>query len=83
VLPDAQVQRIIGLVGQPCPDDPLAPEDEAAADAALSSDAGKQAVDALDGKRLTIVCGYLDQAVRLPRTRSKARRSLASACGAT
>jgi len=62
-LPDAQVQRIIGLVGQPCPDDPLSTDDEAAADAALGSDAGKQAVDALDGTRLTVICGYLDQAV--------------------
>jgi hypothetical protein len=63
-LPDAQVERIIGLVGKPCPTDPLTADDETAANAALHLDAGKQAVDALDNKRLTVVCGYLDQAVQ-------------------
>jgi len=63
-LPGAQVDRIIALVGKPCPIDPLTAEDEAAANTALHSDAGKQAVDALDNKRLTVVCGYLDQAVQ-------------------
>jgi hypothetical protein len=63
-LPAGQVQRIIGLVSKPCPTDPLRADDEAAADAALRSDAGKQAVDALDDKSLTVVCGYLDQAVQ-------------------
>jgi hypothetical protein len=63
-LPAEQVQRIIGLVNKPCPTDPLTSDDEAAADAALSSYAGKQAVDALDDRRLTVVCGYLDQSVQ-------------------
>lgn len=63
-LPSDQVDRIIDLVGTACPTDPLTADDHAAADAALSSDAGKQAVDALDEKRLTVICGYLDKALQ-------------------
>lgn len=63
-LPTAQIDRIIALVGQPCPTDPLTAQDEADTNTALSSAAGKQAVDALDDKSMVVVCGYLDQAVQ-------------------
>jgi hypothetical protein len=62
-LPGAQVSRIIGLVGKPCPTDPLTEDDEAAANDALSSADGKKAVDALDEERLKVICGNLDDAV--------------------
>lgn len=63
-LPDDQVARITGLLSKPCPEDPLTADDETAANEALSSPNGKQAVDALDAKRLVVVCGYLDRAVQ-------------------
>lgn len=63
-LPDAQIERIIDLLGKPCTTSPLTPADEAAVNDALHSNAGKQAVDALDDKRLNVVCGNLDQAVQ-------------------
>lgn len=46
-LPDAQVERIIGLVGKQCSTDPLTADDETAVNAALHSDAGKQTMDTL------------------------------------
>jgi hypothetical protein len=62
-LPGPQVTRIIGLVSIPQLVDPLTPEDSEAANDALSSADGKKAVDALDEKRLKVICGYLDDAV--------------------
>jgi hypothetical protein len=62
-VPSDQVARIIKLVGKPCDEDPLTDEDETAANNALSSADGKKAVDALDDKRLKVICGYLDDAV--------------------
>jgi hypothetical protein len=62
-LPAGQVATIIKLVGKLCPKDPLDPDDEEAANDALSSADGKKAVDALDEKRFKVICGYLDDAV--------------------
>jgi hypothetical protein len=61
-LPTDQVQRITNLVAQACPADPLTDGDEAAANAALASDAGMAKVDALDQSELNAVCRYLAQA---------------------
>jgi hypothetical protein len=63
-LPDEQIARIIDLLGKPCTTNPLTAADEGAVNAALHSDAGKLAVDALDDKQLSVVCGYLDRAVQ-------------------
>ncbi|MGM5000116.1 hypothetical protein AB8A05_15390 [Tardiphaga sp. 538_B7_N1_4] len=62
-LPAGQVTRIIQLVSKPCPTNPLKPEDTEAANDALSSADGMKAVDALDEKRLKLICGYLNDAV--------------------
>lgn len=62
-LPADQVQRITGLLGRPCPTDPLSVTDEAAVNAALASTDGQAQVDALDSAQLQIVTGYLDQAL--------------------
>ena len=62
-LPADQVQRISGLLGRPCPTNPLSAADEAAVNAALASAGGQAQVDALDSTQLQIVTGYLDQAL--------------------
>jgi hypothetical protein len=64
--------RIIGAVSQPCPDgNPLSPEDTAAANDALSSDAGKAVVDAMDNRLLQVVLGELDTCIAAANTRQQ------------
>jgi hypothetical protein len=62
-LPADQVQRITGLLGRPCPTNPLSASDEAAVNAALAAPDGQAQVDTLDSAQLQIVTGYLDQAL--------------------
>jgi hypothetical protein len=66
------VARILGLVGQPCPDgNPLSPEDTDLANAALSSPGGRQLVDQMDDGLLQIVLHGADACIAAAQTRSR------------
>jgi hypothetical protein len=68
---EATVTRILGLVSQPCPNgSPLSAEDAATADRALSSDAGKHFVDAMDNQLLQTVLHGIDSCVTVANGRS-------------
>ena len=65
------VTRILGLVGQPCPDgNPLSPEDTDLANAALSSSDGRKLVDQMDDGLLQIVLHGVDSCIAAAQTRS-------------
>ncbi len=56
--------RILAAVSRPCPDgNPLSTEDAAVADAALSSEAGRRLVDAMDERLLSVVLDGLDTCI--------------------
>ena len=60
----ATVARIIGLVSQACPNgNPLTQGDTTLANNALSSPAGMQLVDQMDGQLLNVVLGNLDASI--------------------
>jgi hypothetical protein len=67
---DATCDRIISALSQPCPQNPLSPEDTTLADNALSSDAGKALVDAMDSKLLQIVLADLDSSITAAASRT-------------
>ena len=65
------ISRIMAAVGQPCPNgDPLAPDDGAAANAALSCDGGRALVDAMDDTLLSVVLDELDSCIAAAATRT-------------
>lgn len=58
------VARILGLVGQPCPNgNPLSPSDTKLANEALTSPAGRQLVDRMDDELLQIVLHGVDTCI--------------------
>lgn len=64
--------RIMAAVSQPCPNgNPLSAEDSAAADQALSCDAGRALVDAMDDTLLNVVLGELDSCIAAAATRKQ------------
>jgi hypothetical protein len=64
--------RILAAVGRPCPNgNPLSPEDTKLANDALSSDAGIQLVDQMDGNLLSVVLGELDSCIAAAATRNQ------------
>jgi hypothetical protein len=68
---EGTVTRILGLVGQPCPDgNPLSPEDTDLANAALSSSDGRKLVDQMDDGLLQIVLHGVDSCIAAAQTRS-------------
>ena len=67
------VTRILGLVGQPCPNgNPLSPQDTDLANAALSSSDGQKFVDRMDDGLLQIVLHGVDSCIAAAQTRGLA-----------
>lgn len=66
----ASCDRIISALSQPCPQNPLSPSDTTLADNALSSDAGKALVDAMDSKLLQTVLADLDSSIAAAASRT-------------
>jgi hypothetical protein len=63
--------RIMARVSQPCPNgNPLTPDDTTLTDDALSSDDGRQLVDAMDSSLLDVVLGELDSCIAAAATRT-------------
>jgi len=68
---EGTVARILGLVGQSCPNgNPLSPEDTDLANAALSSSDGRKLVDQMDDGLLQIVLHGVDSCIAAAQTRS-------------
>jgi hypothetical protein len=63
--------RILAAVSQACPDgNPLSDDDTACANDALSSDAGRALIDAMDGSLMDVVLGELDTCIAAAGARS-------------
>src|SRR5689334_11133354 len=69
----AIADRIVAAVSRLCPDgNPLADADARVANDALSSDAGRALVDAMDKKLLDVVLGHLDGCIAAAASRGRA-----------